>query len=223
MSWGFPFSHSLKWHAKHYTGAFVWRVLAHCHKACRPKVMETLHIDPPFRTCCGSLIFLWTQYSRLHWEFKINTPLRLSSGSPTSCHVRVINTFLSIMHAGGGISNIWLDNKSSPSVRERPSLWPSGCLLFFRIELLGICCWWGRKWWGQRECSPKPDVVHIQHCPSLHVKSLRSFINACRFLITLLTCIMFSLDAIMTKIVEVTQMLLLTSAVEYFVYLVCVP
>lgn len=61
--------------------------------------------------------------------------------SPTSCHLRVINTSFSIMHAGGGISNIWLDNKFIPSVRERSFLWPSGYLLFFRNELHGIFCW----------------------------------------------------------------------------------
>lgn len=46
---------------------------------------------------------------------------------------------------GGRISNIWLDNKFIPLVRERPSLWPSGYLLFFRNELLGIFCWWGEE------------------------------------------------------------------------------
>lgn len=64
--------------------------------------------------------------------------------SPTSCHLRVVNTSLSIMHAGGRISNIWLGNKSIPSVKERSFLCPSGYLLFFRIELHGIFCWEGK-------------------------------------------------------------------------------
>lgn len=68
---------------------------------------------------------------------------RSCQGIPTSCHIRVINTSLSIRHAGGRISNIWLVNRSIPSVRERSSLWPSGYLLFFRNELHGIFCWEG--------------------------------------------------------------------------------
>jgi len=48
------------------------------------------------------------------------------------------------MHAGRGISNIWPDNKSIPSVRERSLLWPSGYLLFFRNELHGIFWWEGK-------------------------------------------------------------------------------
>lgn len=63
---------------------------------------------------------------------------------PTSCHLRIINTSLSIMHAGGRISNMWLDNKFIPSIRERSFFWPSGYLLFFRNELHGIFCWEGK-------------------------------------------------------------------------------
>lgn len=70
-----------------------WRPQAQLHGA--------LHVDPPCRTCCKRLIFLWTQHRDLPWEFEISTLLRVGSGSTTSCHVRVINTFLSIMHAGG--------------------------------------------------------------------------------------------------------------------------
>lgn len=141
VSWGLPCSHSNDRQRR--TVLLLLESLGPLPQCLRAQLHGTLPVDPPCRTCCERLIFLWTQHSDLPWEFEISTLLRVGSGSPTSCHVRVINTFLSIMHAGGGISNIWLDNKSIPLVRERPSLWPSGYLLFLRNELLGIFCWWG--------------------------------------------------------------------------------
>lgn len=142
-SLGFSLCHSSKCHTKSYTGAFVaGPALASCHSACRPRFTENCALTCPCKNCCEGLTCISPQDSHLQW-FQINTsPSCL--GSPTSCHLRVINTSLSIMHAGRRISNIWLDNKFIPSIRERSFLWPSGYLLFFINELHGIFCQEGK-------------------------------------------------------------------------------
>lgn len=157
MSLGFCLCHSFGCCLKSYSGAFVacW-ALASCPNVWWPHFTENLHVHLPIQkrlrgpslciTTVQSVTVIPDQYSS-----------RSCQGIPTSCHIRVINTSLSIRHAGGRISNIWLVNRSIPSVRERSSLWPSGYLLFFRNELHGIFCWEG-EWWGQREF---PSTNHL--------------------------------------------------------------
>ena len=103
-----------------------------CRICTRPAHSNIVSRVLPFTTTVQPLTMTPDQYSSL------------SCLRPTSCHLRVINTSFSIMHAGGRISNIWLDNKFIPSGRERSFLWPSGYLLFFRNELRGIFCGEGK-------------------------------------------------------------------------------
>lgn len=55
---GLSLCHSLKCHAKSYTGAFVaWQALARCHKAGGPQFMQNLHTTCSFKYCVQSLTF----------------------------------------------------------------------------------------------------------------------------------------------------------------------
>lgn len=165
---GFPSSLSLTCHTKHYTGAFVARALARCHEACSPSSRGPRALTHRLGTCCGGWGGPRLPTNTVQWlirAVKINALLRVGSGSPPSCHVRVINTFLSIMHAGGRISNIWLDNKSLPSARERSCLWPSEYLLFFRMSFMEFSLGGGERS-GQRSFLVKLMLSCIQHCPS---------------------------------------------------------
>lgn len=128
------------------------------------------------------------------------------------------------MHAGGRISNIWLGNKSIPSVRKRSSLWPSGYLLFLSNELHGIFCWRGKTEEDKGKVLVKM-ICPVQDCPRPCTTNLKSYTQPSFYLFhCLLTYVMFSLHTTMTRAVsdDPKVLLLLISIGEYLFSLLCV-
>lgn len=142
--------------------------MASYHNACRSQFIENCADLPIQKLLRGTYLYspIVQPLTMILDQYSSQSCL----GSPTSCHLRVINTSLSIMHAGRRISNIWLDNKFIPSIRERSFLWPSGYLLFFRNELHGIFLSGGKNDEDKGNflikitvaCSPCPQTTNLR-------------------------------------------------------------